>query len=144
MVKLEESNVGTAIEWLYSKADQYEGIFNSESTLMEFDPEWILERVDTLRKVLGNDPGRIIHGKLETRFQKNWYQGIYSCADASSMSGYLSKSSRNLINAFSEYVNITKMKYRNKTRVDVALGTEVLEWIADDLNSAIKSQGSSK
>ncbi len=133
----QSEDIERAINWLYERAEQIPE-FNSDEKLLEFDPEWILEKVENRRKILRAKPEKIISGELvKTRYQKNWYQTIYSSFDSASLSGYITESTRRLTNAFSEYVNSSGMKYRDKTCVDVALGSEVLDWIADDLKQAI-------
>ncbi len=138
--ELAQSNdIEKARNWLYERSDQYAEMFksSSDSKLLELDPEWISSNVKILEGVLGNDPGHIVNGKMQTRYQKNWYVGLYEYTNAAILGGYTTDSTRCLFNAFSEYVHITGMKFRDKTPVDVALGTEVLNWIADDLRQVI-------
>ncbi len=137
---IHQGEIAEARDWLYGKAEGYEGMFRSNLKYFDFDPRWIIEQANNRRAILGSNSEEETHGKVRTKYQGNWYQGVYSIADSAILCDYLSPSTRSLVAAFSEYANITGLDNRWKTKVDVALGTEVLDWIISDLESVIKSQ----
>ncbi len=125
-----------ALEGLMKKADSISD-YSTVSGNMDFEPDEILNTINFLANIPGNKPRENLNGKLRSKFQKNWFNGVVSYSQMAGHAGYLSDKSKALLLALIDYTkHIEFQKDYAVEYVDVDVANFVLEKVQMDLHSA--------